>query len=131
MAYAKLFFTSGGVQVSAAPATTNPVTFTLRADQNEVGTPVGITAKADSGYTVATGCTITPTGTSAAKWALAPDSGGSAGTFEAYGAALTLSGTMDNATGIPFWVKAKATSDETPANDTTVTLVLAGVASAV
>ena len=131
MSYAKLFFTSGGVQVSAAPNTTNAVAFTLRADQNEVGTPIGVTAKADSGYTIATGCTITPTGTSAVKWALAPDSGGSPGTFGSYGAALTLSGTMDNATGIPFWVKAKATSDETPANDTSVTLVLAGVASAV
>jgi len=129
MAYIKLFFKVGDVQVSAAPTTTNAVTFTLRADNNEIGSPVGLYAKADTGYSVAT-TVITPTGTTAAKWALAPDAAGSPGSFGAYGAALSL-GTVTNSPNVQFWAKAKATSDETPVNDVTVTLEVSGVASAV
>lgn len=128
MAYVKLFFTADDVQVSEAPTTTHAVTFTLRADLNEVGTPVGLYALADSGYSIAT-TTITPTGTTATKWALAPDSGGSPGAFGAYGDPLVL-GTVGDTTHVPFWVKAKAVDTETPVNDTSVTLVVSGVASA-
>jgi hypothetical protein len=130
MAYIKLFFTSDDVQVSESPTTTNAVTFTLRADQNEEGTPIGLYAKADTGYEVTT-VTITPTGDTATKWALAPDDTGSAGVFGSYGDALALTGqTVDDTTGVPFWIKAKAIDSETPVNDVTVTLVVAGVAAA-
>lgn len=67
--------------------------------------------------------TITPTGTNAAKWALAPDSGGSPGTYGAWGAALTLDGPIESI-NTRFWAKVKVTSDETSATeDETVTFV--------
>ncbi len=127
--YIKLFFTSDDVQVSAAPTTTHAVTFTLRADQNEVGTPVELYALADDGYIV-DGVTITPTGTTATKWDLAPDSGGSPGAFGAYGDALSLGDGIGDTTHVPFWIKAKAVDTETPTNDVSVTLVVAGIAKA-
>ena len=129
MAYIKIYKASDDSEVSSAPTTTNAVTFTLRADQSEEGTPIELYVKADNGYVV-DDVTITPTGTSATKWALAPDSGGSPGTYGAYGAALDLGDGCNDTTGISFWVKAKATSDETPINDVSVTLVVAGVAAA-
>ena len=129
MAYIKIYKASDDSEVSSAPTTTNAVTFTLRADQNEEGTAQELYVKADNGYVV-DDVTVTPTGTKAAKWALAPDSGGSPGTYGAYGAALDLGDGIDDTTGKTFWAKAKATSDETPINDVSVTLVVAGVAAA-
>jgi hypothetical protein len=129
MSYVKLYFTADDVQVSVSPTTTNAVTFTLAANTNEVGTPIGLYAEADAGYSIAT-TTITPTGTTATKWALAPDSTGSPGAFEAYGDPLVI-GTVTASPHVPFWVKAKAVDTETPVNDVTVTLVVSGTASAV
>ena len=129
MAYIKIFFAADDVQVSAAPTTTNAITFTLRADQNEEGTPVRLYALADSGYVVAT-TVVTPTGTTATKWALAPDAAGpAAGVFEAYGDPHAL-GTVGDTDKVYFWVKAKAIDTEIPVNDVTVTMVVSGIASA-
>ena len=128
MAYIKLFFASNDVQVSESPTMTNAVEFTLRADQDEVGSYIKLYALADDGY-VCTTVVVTPTGTSAAKWQLAPDNSGSPGTPEAYGDPIAL-GTVGDTTKVNFHVRAKATSDESPANDTTVTLVVSGVAAA-
>jgi hypothetical protein len=130
MAYIKIFFKSDDVQVSASPTTTNAVTFTLRADQNEVGTAIGLYVIADAGYSV-DDVDITPTGTTATKWALAPDAAGSAGVFGAYGDPIDLGDGIVNGTKTYFWIKAKAVDTETPINDTSVTLVVDGVASAV
>jgi hypothetical protein len=129
MAYIKLYKGSDNSEVSGSGTLTNAVTFTLRADLNEEGTAQELYAKAESGYVV-NDVTITPTGTSANKWALAPDSGGSPGTYGAYGAALDLGDGIDDTTGKTFWIKAKAVDTETPVNDTSVTLVVAGVAAA-
>ena len=127
MAYIKLFFASNDVQVSESPTLTNAVEFTLRADQNEVGSYVKLYALADNGY-ACTGVVVTPTGTTAAKWQLAPDDGGNPGTPEAYGDPLTL-GAVGDTTKVHFHVRAKATEDEEPANDTSVTLNVTGVAA--
>ncbi len=129
MAYIKMFFDSDDTQVSEAPTTTDAVEFTLRADQNEEGTPIALYVKADDGYVVDS-VVITPTGTNAAKWALAPDNSDSPGSWEAYGDPLSLGNGCDDTTGILFWVKAKAVDTEDPVNDTSVTLVVSGVASA-
>ena len=129
MAYIKLFFTDGDQQVSAAPTTTYAVSFTLRADQNEVGVWIGLYAKADNGYVIST-VVITPTGTTATKWQLAPDDGyGDPDTPEAYGDPLAL-GTVNDTDEAVFWVRAKAIDSEIPVNDVTVTLVVSGVAAA-
>lgn len=128
MAYIKIFFASDDSQVSEAPATENAVEFTLRADQNEVGSWIKLYALADNGYVVSD-VEVTLTGTTAAKWQLAPDVAGDPGTPEAYGAPLEL-GEVGDTTKVYFHVRAKATDDEEPANDVTVTLVVEGVAAA-
>jgi hypothetical protein len=129
MSYIKLFFKTDDQQVSEAPATEHAVTFTLRADQNEVGSWVGLYALADDGYVVSD-VTVTPTGDNAAKWQLAEDDGGSpSGSPEAYGDPLEL-GEVNDTDKSYFWVRAKATDDEEPENDVTVTLVVEGVAAA-
>lgn len=129
MAYIKIFFEDGDTQVSEAPTTTNAVTFTLDASINEEGTPIQLYVLADDGYVI-DDVVITPTGTTATKWALAPDNSGSAGTFEAYGDPLDLGDGIDDTTHVPFWIKAKAIDSEVPTNDTTVTLVVSGTANA-
>ena len=43
-----------------------------------------------------------------------------------YGESLTLGDGVDDTTGKLFWVKAKATEDEVPHNDLTVTLRASG-----
>ena len=129
MSYIKLFFEDGDTQVSEAPTTTNAVLFTLDAAENEVGTPIQLYALADDGYVI-DDVVITPTGTTATKWALAPDDEGEAGEFGAYGDPLDLGADVGDTTHVPFWIKAKAIDSETPVNDTTVTLVVTGVASA-
>ena len=95
----------------------------LAVANNEESAAQKLAIRCDTGYTAAAGATITPTGTNAAKWALAPDNSGSPGTFGDYGAALTFAAVID-ATNTLFWVKAKANSDESAASDTGVDLVI-------
>ena len=102
----------------ATPITIGP----LDTATNEESSAVKLAIRCDSGY-AATGATITPTGTTATKWALAPDDAGSAGTFGAYGAALSVGAVSDANTLV--WAKAKAASAESPSNDVSVDLVIA------
>ena len=106
----------------ATPITIGP----LDTATNEESSAVKLAIRCDSGY-AATGATITPTGTTATKWALAPDDAGSAGTFGAYGAALSVGAVSDANTLV--WAKTKAASAETPTNDTSVDLVIAATIS--
>lgn len=132
MAYIKLFFTEDDTQVeSVSPGGDGePVSYTLRADQNEVGEWTGLYAKSDDGYICST-VAITLTGASATKWQLCPDDAGEPDeeNAEDYGDPLSL-GTVDDTTGVPFWIRAKATDDESPVNDTTVILGAIGIATA-
>ena len=97
---------------------------------NQESDPVKLAIRCDDGYKAATGATITPTGTGAAYWALAPDNSGSAGTFGAYGASLVISSAIV-ATNTLFWAKAKAESSESPLSDTSVDLVVTATISPV
>ena len=118
--------TSGGtdgVAVSEGGAQTNPIPFTLNATTSQVGTALKLAIRTDATYQTTSGVNtvISLTGTTAAKWALAPDSSGSPGTFGSYGASLTIS-TQIAPTNTNFWVKAQATTGETPQNDVSVSL---------
>ena len=104
------------------------MTFTLRADLEETDEE-RLYLLADAGYVVSS-VEVTPTGTTASKWQLAPDATGSAGTYGAAGAKLTVSGDVDDTNKSYFWAKASATDDETPVNDVSVTLVVTGIAAA-
>lgn len=111
-----------GTQVSEgtnlAPITVGP----LNATSNEESGAVKLAIRCDAGYVTTGNTTITPTGTTAVKWALAPDNAGVPGVFGAYGASLTIATAVD-ATNTIFWAKAKATADEAdPVNDATVKL---------
>jgi hypothetical protein len=134
MAYIKLFFTilHGGGQVEpSGNGVGDPVEFTILSDPGEeveTDTPVGLTIKADDGY-VCSSVEITPTGTIANKTALASDDGGNPGSWEAYGDPLVI-GSVDDTSGVPFWVKCKAGIGEAPINDTSVTLNVSGIAAA-
>lgn len=129
MAYIKMYFAQGDVQVSEAPTTTNAVEFTLRADLNE-DDEVRLYVKSDDGY-VCSGVEIIPSGTTAAKWALAQDDGGSPDVYGTYGSGLSIAGNVLDSSGSYFWAKAKATDDEDPVNDTSVTLNVTGIAAAI
>jgi hypothetical protein len=93
----------------------------LNATDNDVSSDIKLAVRCESGY-LCDDCVVTPTGTKSAKWALAPDNSGSPGTYGAYGAALSVGSVPD--TNVLIWAKAKATSDESPQNDTTVDLVI-------
>ena len=108
----------------ATPITIGP----LDTATNEESAAMKLAIRCDSGYVTATGTTITPTGTTATKWALAPDNSGAAGTFGAYGAALEFADPIPDS-NVLFWAKAKTVSTETPTNDTSVDLVIAATIS--
>jgi hypothetical protein len=122
---------TNGTQVSEdtelSPISVGP----LNATDNDVSDPIKLAIRCESGYATTGNTTIMPTGTSAAKWALAPDDSGSAGIFEDYGDPLTITDAI-TAVNKLFWVKARATSDEPdPINDTSVDLVVAATIAAV
>lgn len=129
MAYFKLYKASDDSVVSTTGVFTNAVEFTLRADQNEISTPVKLYIKAESGYTVDT-VEVTPTGTTAAKWQLATDNSNAPGTWSLYGAKVELGSGLTGAGKKEFWVRAKATDDEDPVIDTTVLLECEGIVKA-
>ena len=126
----KLYFAETNVEVSPKGDLTNPVEFALRFDQN-ADEEVRLYAEAETGYKV-TETEVEPISANGEAttdmWALAPDTEGSAGTYEAWGASLTL-GTVEAGAGgrVYFWAKAKSASTEYPHKDETVVLEAKGV----
>lgn len=97
----------------------SPISVTLNATDNQVSSAITLALRCESGYKTTGNTVITPTGDTAEKWALSAD-----GTdWEDYGDPLTISASI-GATNTLFYAKAKATSDETPANDTSTDLVV-------
>jgi hypothetical protein len=105
-------------------STLSPLKVVLNAIKNEESAAIKLGIRCESGYKTDAVTTITPTGTSSAMWALAQDNAGAAGTFGAYGAALTLASGIDTTNTI-FWIKAKSVDTEDPINDTSVSLAVA------
>lgn len=130
MPYIKLFKAADNTEVSPAGQFTNSIDFTLRADLEQEGA-VRLYVQADNGFSVSD-TIVGPVGASASKWALALDNAGASGAYGAWGAALSLAVVGAGAGGRKFfWAKARATADETPVNDTSVTLNVEGIAAAV
>jgi len=130
--YIKLYFTETEGQVEpVGNGVGEPVTYILRADLNEIGEWTGLYALATSGFTCS-GVQVVPSGTTFLKWQLNEDDGGGStpsGDPEDYGDPLYL-GFIDAHTKVYFHVRAKATEDEVPVRDETVSLNVAGIASA-
>lgn len=93
----------------------SPVTVTLNATNNEESSAITLALRCESGYQTVGNTTITPTGTTASKWALSSNGI----SWSDYGSALIISTTI-GATNTLIYTKAKASSDETPMNDTSV-----------
>ena len=108
-----------GAQVSKGTGFTPVDSGKLNATENEKSAAIKLVLRCEAGYQTSGDITITPTGTTAVKWALAPDNAGAPGVRGAYGSALTIVSVI-GATNTIFWVKAKATSDETLVNDISV-----------
>lgn len=95
----------------------------LNASINENSAAIKLTVYCDSGYKTYGDTVISFTGTSAAKWSVCATSDGT------YASSLTISSEIA-AAGTDFYVKAVATDDETPANDTSVDISVAATIQA-
>ena len=121
--------TSGGTdgtQVSTDGANTSPITVTLDASKAE-SAKIKCAIRCETGYNVVGDVSIAPTGTNAAKWAVAYDSTATADTApddSKFGATATISNVA--VTNVIFWVKATSSTDEDPSNDTTVKILATG-----
>lgn len=90
----KNFPTTNGIDgsiVSYASSCSNPVIAgPLDISQNEESSPIKLALRADDGYHATGIVTLSITGTTASYWAFAPDNGGTAGTWQAYGSSITF-----------------------------------------
>ena len=125
-----MYFADNDQQVSEQGTFTHAIEFTLRADLEE-SDEVRLYAETDDGYE-ATEVTVVGEGTGVARWELAPDAAGSAGTYQAASSPLSL-GTVEHGAGgrVFFWARASAVDTEEIGTDDTVTLKLEGVGAAV
>lgn len=136
MAYIKIFKASNDSEVSPPPATTNAVKYTLRADLNDIGEWIKLYLLADEGYEVSDveveliDNSPEPQTETNLKWQLAADNDGEPSeTPEEYGASLEISETIGDTDEVYFWIRAKATDDESPIKDLAVTLYAHGLAA--
>ena len=93
----------------------SPVSVTLNATSNEESSPITLALRCEAGYETSGKTTITPTGTTASKWALSLDGT----TWENYGSILTISSVISSVNKL-FYAKANSDSSETPVNDSSV-----------
>jgi len=116
--------TAGGTdgnQVSEGTELNPILTPALNALNNEESAAIKLALRCEAGYNTSGSTTITPSGTTSAMWALSLDSV----TWGSYGSALTIS-TVIGVVNTVFYVKAKAVSSESPANDTSVDFQVVG-----
>ena len=96
----------------------------LNASTNEESAAIKLTVYCDTGFKTYGNTVISFVGATNAKWSTCATSGGT------YAPTLTIASEV-TATGTDFFVKAKATSDEAPINDTTVDIQVQSVIQAV
>lgn len=115
---------NGSQQISEGDGLNPLVIGPLNASENEVSAPVELTIKTDSGFKTFGTTTISFTGTTKAKWMISKTQSGS------YTNSLEIADEITS-TGTTFYVKAKATDDEAPSNDTSVDIAISTVIAAV
>ena len=109
---------NGETLISEGTEVTPLIVGPLNATNNESSSPIALTLKAETGYTTYGDTVVSFQGTSAAKWTVCATADGT------YAATLTITDAITEA-GKVIYVKAAATSDETPVNDVTVDIKLA------
>lgn len=113
-----------GTQISEGTGLTPISIGPLNATNSEESAAVEIVIKADTGYTTVGNTTVSFEGASAAKWSICNTAAGT------YASTLTIATPITDV-GKSVFIKAKATPDEAPANDTTVDIKVAAVVSIV
>lgn len=111
---------NGATQISEGDLTT-PITIWVNASNNEESTPIKLTAKTKPTYVSLGNTILSFTGTTASKWSMCLTQEGT------YAPTLTISSVIDATTGVDFYVKAQATSDEIPYNDRSVKINTSGI----
>lgn len=96
----------------------------LNASDNEVSEPIKIEIKTDAGYKTLGSTNITFEGTTASKWTVCKTQSGD------YTSSLAITDIITSE-GVSVYLKAQATSDEMPKNDTSVSIRLSAVIQAV
>lgn len=96
----------------------------LNASNDEESEPIAVVIKAEAGFSSYGDTTISFEGTTADKWSVSATEGG------AYTSTLTISEVIGEA-GTTIYVKARATSDEEPMNDTSVKVKTEAVIQAI
>ncbi|WP_194190316.1 hypothetical protein [Clostridium chrysemydis] len=119
MQYLKLFHNDTEITESN-PLSVGP----LNASKNEVSEPLAVKLTVESGFSTYGDTTISFEGATSAKWSICDTEDGT------YLETLTISDLVD-ATGVTFYVKAKATDDEQPCNDVSVKIKVEATIQAV
>lgn len=112
-----------GQQISEGNGSNPLVIGPLNASDNQVSEPVELTVKTEAGFKTFGTTTISFTGATNAKWSIAATREGN------YTNSLEISEEITTA-GKTFYVKAKATDDEAPSNDTSVDIAVSTVIAA-
>ena len=113
-----------GVLISQGDGTAPLNIGPLNASNNESSAPVAVELKCEAGFKTVGSTNVSFEGVTNAKWSVSATSGGT------YAATLAVP-TEITATGTTIYVKAKATSDEAPSNDTSVDIKIATTIAAV
>ena len=96
----------------------------LNASDNESSAPIAIELKCDSGYKTLGSTSISFEGTTASKWSICKTENGD------YASNLTITDLITES-GLTVYVKVKATADEMPKNDASVSIKIATIIQAV
>lgn len=104
-----------GTTVSLDDAETQPITAALNAS-GLTSLTQAVALRCTDGFETSGAVNISFTGTTAGKWSVSDSQNGT------YASSLTLATQVGN-TNVVFWVKASASNDESPANDTSVNIV--------
>lgn len=123
MAYIHAYLSDGTTQISEGTGLAPLVIGPLNASNNEQSVATEVILKCQTGFETTGDTTVSFTGTTAGKWTVCATAGGS------YASSLTISSVITTA-GKSIFVKAAATSDESPANDASVDISIACVIAA-
>lgn len=119
MQYLKLFYNETEI-TEGNPLKVGP----LNASNNEESEAMAVTLKVEEGFSTLGDTVVSFEGETSAKWSVCATEGGD------YESTLTLSEVVSSA-GVNFYVKARATEEEQPANDTSVNIKIAATIQAV
>ena len=122
MAYLHVY--KDGVQISEGTGLAPLVVGPLNASESETSAAQEVVVKTDAGYTTCGNTTVSFEGTNAAKWSACATADG------AYSPTLVVSTPITNA-GKSIYIKATSSSDEAPANDESVDIMIAATVAVV